>query len=188
VPLSSREGRIGLDSLLSVATIVIPFRRMPGKTRLAPLPAAARAELAVAMLADVRAACAAVGPTLLAEAPGGQARAVAAALRGVRGPVVIVNADLACATRVDVERLIAATPALVAAADGTTNALALGDPRAFRPLYGAGSAERFAALGLTCVDIPNLAEDVDTLADLERLADRVGQRTRAALEALRTTA
>jgi 2-phospho-L-lactate guanylyltransferase (CobY/MobA/RfbA family) len=171
-----------------VATIVIPFRRAPAKTRLEPLPAEARAELAVAMLADVRAACAAVGPTLLAEGAGGQARAVAAALRGVRGPVAIVNADLPCATRADVERLIASAPALVAAADGTTNALAFDDPREFRPLYGAGSAERFAALGLARVDLPNLADDVDTLADLERVADRAGPRTRALLEALRTTA
>ena len=154
-----------------MATIVIPFRRAPAKTRLEPLPAEARAELAVAMLADVRAACAAVGPTLLAEAPGGQARA-----------------DLPCATRADVERLLASSPALVAAADGTTNALAFEDPREFRPLYGAGSADRFAALGVARVDIPNLADDVDTLADLERVADRVGPRTRALLEALRTTA
>jgi 2-phospho-L-lactate guanylyltransferase (CobY/MobA/RfbA family) len=171
-----------------VATIVIPFRREPGKTRLAPLSAGARAELVVAMLADVRAACAAVAPTVLAEAPGGQARAVAAALRGVHGPVAILNADLPCATRADVERLLAAAPALVEAADGTTNALAFPDPESFRPLYGPGSAGRFAALGLARAAIPNLADDVDTLADLERLADRVGPHTRAVLEALRTAA
>jgi 2-phospho-L-lactate guanylyltransferase (CobY/MobA/RfbA family) len=171
-----------------VATIVIPFRRAPGKTRLEPLQREARAELAVAMVADVRAACAAVGPTLLAEAPGGQARAVAAALRGVRGPVAIVNADVPCATSDDIRRLVEGTPALVAAADGTTNALAFEDPRAFRPLYGPGSAQRFAALRLTALDIPNIADDVDTLADLERVAERVGPRTRAVLEALRITA
>ena len=34
--------------------------------------------------------------------------------------------------------------------------------------------------------IPNLADDVDTLADLERLEDRLGPRTAAALDALRT--
>jgi 2-phospho-L-lactate guanylyltransferase len=171
-----------------VATIVIPFRRRPGKTRLAPLPEEARAELAAAMLADVRAACAVVGPTLLAEGPGGQARAVAAALRGVRGPVAVVNADLPCVTPADIERLLAAAPALVAAADGTTNALALEEARAFRPLYGPGSAERFGARGLTPLELPNLADDVDTLADLDRAAERVGPRTRAALEALRATA
>ena len=171
-----------------MATIVIPFRRGPVKTRLGPLPDAARRELALALLADVRAACARVAPTLLAEGPGGQGRAVAAALRSVRGPVAIVNADLPCATPADVERLLAAAPALVAAADGTTNALALPDPRSFRPLYGPGSADRFAALGLERVEIPNLADDVDTLADLERVAERAGPHTRAALEALRTAA
>ena len=171
-----------------MATVVIPFRREPAKTRLAPLPPDARSRLAVAMLADVRAACAGVAPVILAEAAGGQARAVVAALRTVRGPVAIVNADLPCATRVDVERLLAAAPALVAAADGTTNALALADPTVFRPLYGPGSAERFAALGLVPVDIPNLADDADTLADLDRLASRAGPHTRAALEAVRTAA
>jgi 2-phospho-L-lactate guanylyltransferase (CobY/MobA/RfbA family) len=171
-----------------VATIVVPFRREPGKTRLAPLPEHARAALALAMLADVRAACARVAPTVLAEATGGQARAVAAALRSVRGPVAIVNADLPCATTADVELLLASSPALVAASDGTTNALALDDPSFFRALYGPGSAARFAAGGLRRLELPNLADDVDTLADLERLSGRVGPRTLAALEALRATA
>ena len=171
-----------------MATVVIPFRREPAKTRLTPLPEDARAELALAMLADVRAACAPVAPAILAEAGGGQGRAVAAALRAVRGPVAIVNADLPCATPADVERLLASAPGLVAAGDGTTNALALPDPAAFRPLYGPGSADRFAALGLRSIDVPNLADDVDTLADLERLADRLGPNTAAALAALRATA
>jgi 2-phospho-L-lactate guanylyltransferase (CobY/MobA/RfbA family) len=167
-----------------VATIVIPYRRDAAKTRLGPLGT----EVARAMLADVRAACAAVGPTLLAEAPGGQGRAVTAALRHVRGEVAVVNADLPCATPDDLERLLAEAPALVAAADGTTNALALPDARVFRPAYGPGSAARFAALGLARLDLPNLADDVDALAALEALADRVGPRTRAALDALRTRA
>jgi 2-phospho-L-lactate guanylyltransferase (CobY/MobA/RfbA family) len=171
-----------------VPTIVIPFRRDGGKTRLQPLPAAARAELAAAMLADVRAACAPVAPVLLAEGPGGQGAAVEAALRGVRGPVAVVNADLPCATTADIERLLAAASALVAAPDGTTNALALEDPASFRPCYGAGSAARFATLGLTPLELPNLADDVDDVADLERLAERIGRRTRAVLDVLRTPA
>jgi 2-phospho-L-lactate guanylyltransferase (CobY/MobA/RfbA family) len=171
-----------------VPTIVIPFRRDGGKTRLESLTPAARAELARAMLADVRAACAEVGAVVLAEGPGGQGAAVAAALRGVVGPVAVVNADLPCATAADVRRLLDAAPALVAAADGTTNALALSEPTQFRPLYGPGSAARFRALGLTPLDVPNLADDVDDLADLERVADRAGERTLAALESLRTTA
>jgi hypothetical protein len=34
-------------------------------------------------------------------------------------------------------------------------------------------------------EIPNLVDDVDTLADLERLEGRLGPRTAAALEELR---
>jgi 2-phospho-L-lactate guanylyltransferase (CobY/MobA/RfbA family) len=80
---------------------------------------------------------------------------------------------------------------LVEAGDGTTNALALSSPHLFAPLYGERSAERFLAraerLGVPAVvaSIPNLADDVDTLADLERLEGRLGTRTAAALDALR---
>lgn len=169
-------------------TIVIPFRREPSKTRLAPLAADARARLADAMLADVIAACSAVAETVVADAPIGQGNAIAALLDGLEGTVAIVNADLPCATAADVERLLAATPALVAAADGTANALAVPDPAVYRPLHGPGSAERFAALGLSRLELPNLADDVDTVADLERVAERAGPRTRAVLETLRARA
>ena len=55
--------------------------------------------------------------------------------------------------------LAGAAPALVAAPDGTTNALALADARDFRPLYGRGSAHRF---GLRRLELRGLSEDVDT--------------------------
>ena len=61
----------------------------------------------------------------------------------------------------------------------------------FAPLYGAGSAERFRAraarLGVPAhtAEIPNLADDVDALTDLERLEGRLGPRTVVALEQLR---
>jgi 2-phospho-L-lactate guanylyltransferase (CobY/MobA/RfbA family) len=102
----------------------------------------------------------------------------------------VVNADLPCATPRDLLALAGAVPdggiALVAAADGTTNALALADAELFQPLYGPGSAARFAALGVSLrVDVPNLAEDVDMPADLARLAARLGPSTAAALAALR---
>ena len=164
-----------------VATVVIPFRDDDGKSRIA-LPAGERAALAAAMLDDVRDACAAVARVVVARLPGGQGAAIDAALRAVRGPVAVVNADVPCATPADVEALLGAAPALVAAPDGTTNALALPDPSSFRPLYGAGSAARFAALGLAPLDRPNLADDVDTLDDLERIAGRLGPCTRAAVE------
>ena len=61
----------------------------------------------------------------------------------------------------------------------------------FVPLYGPHSADRFqhAArdLGLeaVAVSIPNLADDVDTREDLDRLQLRAGGHTQAALAGLR---
>src|SRR5262249_6215677 len=73
--------------------------------------------------------------------------------------------------------------ALAAAADGTTNALALSSAALFVPVYGPGSAERFAALAPSRrVDAPNLIDDVDTVADLDRLRERLGPRTRRIVE------
>jgi 2-phospho-L-lactate/phosphoenolpyruvate guanylyltransferase len=167
-----------------VPAIVIPYRREGGKQRLG-LSDAVRVELAEAMLADVLAAAAPLGEAIVADDPTGQAAAVVAALEGIEGPALVVNADLPCVTTADLERLLAAAPALVAAVDGTTNALALVDARAFRPLFGAGSAARFAeTLGARPLDLPNLADDVDTLADLERAADRLGTHTRAVVAQL----
>ena len=190
--------------------VVVPFRAAPAKTRLALPTAGDRAAVALAMLADVLAACVRVAPTIvvgggaaarlarehgaayLDEPPGGQAAAVQAALAtlGAR-PALVVNADLPCVTPVDLEQLSAAVPqrglALVEAADGTTNALGLSDPALFAPLYGRGSAGRFrahaACAGAEAVSlvIPNIADDVDTRDDLERLEPRLGPRTRAAL-------
>ena len=164
-----------------MATIVIPFRPN-GKHRLAP----AAAELAQAMLADVLAACEPVARTVIAKGEGGQGPAVQEALVGLEGPIAIVNADLPCARPEDVKRLLAEIPedglALVEAADGTTNALALSSPDVFQPLYGPGSAERFrSAAPSRTLAIENLEDDVDTPADLARLAGRLGPSTRAAL-------
>ena len=100
-----------------------------------------------------------------------------------------MNADLPCATPRDLLALAGAVPegglALAVAADGTTNALAFADASLFEPVYGPGSAERFTALGPSrLVDAPNLIDDVDTVADLRRLASRVGPNTRRVLQAL----
>jgi 2-phospho-L-lactate/phosphoenolpyruvate guanylyltransferase len=163
------------------------------------------------MLEDVLAACTAVGPTVLvtddeaarALAPralddpgGGQGEAVVAALATAETrPLLVVNADLPCVQPRDLLTLLGALPdggiVLVEAADGTTNAIALAAPHLFAPLYGPRSAERFLArarrLGVRAArsEIPNLAEDVDTLYDLERLEGRLGPRTAAALDELR---
>ena len=199
-----------------MVAIVVPFR--DGKRRLAPLPEDARHELSLAMLGDVLAACVAVGQTVvvtgdeagaaLAEELGaralddpgeGQGAAVEVGLAAVdETRALIVNADLPCAVPHDVRTLAAAADpgglALVAAHDGTTNALALADTAFFAPVYGPRSAARFreraAALGVDAVDavIPSLAQDVDTLADLERVSLGVGPRTQAAIARLRIPA
>jgi len=167
-----------------VPTIVIPFAGAGGKTRLHE-SAEVRHALATAMFEDVLAACRPVGPTLVADSGGGQGAAVAAALTGVEGPVVVVNADLPCAVPADIRLLAETAPALVAAADGTTNALSLPSAELFEPLYGPGSAERFhAQCGAVAMALPNLADDIDTMDDLIRLQLRVGPRTLVALGAL----
>ena len=143
-----------------------------GKTRLG------NPEIAWEMFLDVRSACEQVGEVRICDAPGGQGPAVAALLATLEGPVAIVNADVPCVTPYELAELIEAAPALVAASDGTTNALALEDARDFEPLYGPGSAERF---GLKQLDLPGLREDVDTWEDLMRLAPYVGRNTRSAL-------
>lgn len=193
-----------------MATVVVPFRA-GGKTR---LPDEIRAEVALAMLGDVVAAATVFGPTrvvtddpagalvaaelgaeVVDDPGGGQGAAVAAALRGLGGPCLVINADLPRARPSDLNAL--AVPArmgvvgIVEAHDGTTNALALPFAEVFRPLYGPGSAGQFRAharaLGLACEDVElrNLVDDVDTDADLTRIGRHAGSRTRALLGVLR---
>jgi 2-phospho-L-lactate guanylyltransferase (CobY/MobA/RfbA family) len=169
--------------------IVVPFHA--GKTRLAVDPAE-REALARAMLEDVLAACTEIAETLIETSGGGQGPAVERALATVPdAPVLVVNADLPCLTAADVRALLEAVPedglTVAPAPDGTTNALGLSRPGLFAALYGPGSAEEFRShasqLGVpsTVVFRPGLQDDVDTRADLERVADRVGPHTRAAL-------
>jgi 2-phospho-L-lactate guanylyltransferase len=199
-----------------VTTVVIPFAGAEGKTRL-HASRHLRRELSLAMLGDVLAAAAVVGTSLVATSDpegaalatdlgaaiiddpgGGQGAAVQAALAGLEpGPILIVNADLPCVVPDDLRALLAATPAggvaLVEALDGTTNALSLPAPDVFSPLYGRDSAARFRehveGLGLQPVSVvvPNLADDVDTLEDLQRLHLRLGPRSQACLAELTAT-
>ena len=196
-----------------MASVVVPFRGADPKQRLDPVPQHERMRLALAMLADVLDVAVAVGPTFVV-APGGlelpthvtgvddplrgQGAAVRAGLdaalaAGAPGPYLVVNADLPCATARDLLALAGAVPprglALVAAADGTTNALAFADAALFEPCYGPGSADRFAALAdARRVEAPNLIDDVDTPADLARVASRLRGRTRGVFETLQAEA
>jgi 2-phospho-L-lactate guanylyltransferase len=198
-----------------MAGIVVPFRGSGGKQRLTGLGEEAHRSIVLAMLADVLAATTEVSRTVVVTADedgrrvaieagaevvddpgGGQGAAVAAAI-GLfpSDAVLVVNADVPCVVPYDLRSLLAATPrggiALVPSADGRTNALSLPAPHLFEPLYGPRSAERFQRaardLGLEAVvpSIPNLADDVDTAEDLERVQDRAGAHTRAALHGLR---
>lgn len=196
-----------------MATVVIPFAGAEGKSRL-HASRRVRKLLSLAMLGDVLAACAAVGSTrvvtsdedgaalareagaeVLDDPGGGQGPAVQSGLAGVEpGATIVVNSDVPCAVPADLRALLAATPAggvaLVEALDGTTNALSISAAELFVPLYGPDSAARFRThardLGVDSVSvaIPNLADDIDTIADLKRLHLRLGPRSQAALGAL----
>jgi 2-phospho-L-lactate guanylyltransferase len=198
-----------------MAGIVVPFRGSGGKQRLTGFDHEAHRAIVLAMLRDVlvattqvsrsvvvtrdedgRAAALESGAEVVDDPGGGQGAAVAAAI-GLfpSDAVLVVNADVPCVVPYDLRSLLAATPrggiALVPSDDGRTNALSLPAPHLFEPLYGARSAERFQRaardLGLEAVvvSIPNLADDVDTRADLERVLHRAGAHTRAAVNALK---
>ena len=162
-----------------MTTYLIPYR-IGGKTRLGD------PKLAHAMLADVTDAVSELAEeALVVDRPGGQGEAVAGTLAAHHGPVTILNADLPCVTSAEIQQLTAAAPALVAAPDGTTNALALRDVGDFKPLYGPGSAERFVEhLGAISLDLPGMRDDVDTWDDVERVRDRVGKHTHRYLNQL----
>ena len=198
-----------------MGAIVVPFRGTGGKQRLSGLSPEAHDRVVLAMLRDVLAATTEISRTVVVTADdggrraaeeagaevvkdpgGGQSAAVAAALGLLpNDSLLIVNADLPCVVPYDLRSLLAATPpggiAYVPSEDGRTNALSLPAPELFQPLYGPKSAKKFRraaeTLGVEAVEvaIPNLTDDVDTREDLERVGERAGPHTRAALHELR---
>jgi 2-phospho-L-lactate guanylyltransferase len=126
---------------------------------------------------DARAIAAEHGAQVVDDPGRGQGPAVAAGLLAVpEWPVVVANADLPELQPRDLLALLGAMPAdgiaIAPAPDGTTNAIALAKPGLFEPLYGPGSAGRFlvraSERGIEAVglDIPGIARDVDTPAEL----------------------
>lgn len=176
-----------------MSAIVIPYRG-DAKRRMS---SDIRAAVAVAMLGDVVEAALEIGRVLVVtddasvvpvgaevvrDAGLGLGAAVAAGLASVDGHALVVNADLPAASPASLRQLAAAGLALVEARDGTTNALSLPDPTVFAPLYGPGSADRFRRHApFATARIPELEADVDTEADLSRIASQLGARTRALL-------
>ena len=188
-----------------MTTVVVPFRS-GGKSR---LPAEIRVDVALAMLGDVLEAAvdhgsrvrlvtddgaAAVvadglGVEVVDDPGGGQGAAVKSALAGIDGVCLVVNADVPRVRPSDLTALAippkAGAVAIAPARDGTTNALGLPYAEVFQPLYGPRSAAQFEAhcnaLALVVheLDLPNLRDDVDTAADLERVGLRAGSRTRS---------
>ena len=130
---------------------------------------------------DARSLAAVHGARVVDDPGRGQGEAVAAGLGAVEEwPVLVVNADLPTVQPRDLLALLGAMPpdgiAIAEADDGTTNALALSRPVLFAPVYGEASARRFRehaeSLGAEAVslNVPALAEDVDSVEAFERLA------------------
>ncbi len=168
---------------------LVPVKALPrGKSRLAEvLDVDARADLVLFLMrrvveacleaglevcvvspdADVHAAARALGAGVLDDGGRDLSASVALALEqhATAAGVVVLAGDLPNVTADDVRELMAhARPlALVAAADGTTNAIAACPPSAFRPSYGPGSAERH---GGTRVRVAGIERDIDTPGDL----------------------
>jgi 2-phospho-L-lactate/phosphoenolpyruvate guanylyltransferase len=169
---------------------LVPVKALPrGKSRLADvLDGDARADLMLCLLARVVGACLEAGLPVCVVSPDDEVHEAARALgadvlddggRDLTGSValalashahatgiVVLAADLPDVTADDVRELVAnALPlAIVAAADGTTNAIAACPPSAFRPSYGPGSAARH---GGTRLRLAGIERDIDTPGDLD---------------------
>ena len=168
-----------------------------GKSRLAPvLSPAERAELVLTMLDDVLAACAASsaveatlvvtpdprvarGDEMLVDSGIGHAAAIALALADprARDGALVVMADCPLVQPESLDALAAAADpiALVPAADGGMNALALLSPDAVQPAFGVPYAAavtvaraREAGYEPAVIEDPLLALDIDEPIDVWR--------------------
>ncbi len=94
--------------------------------------------------------------------------------------LLILHADLPLASEAGIRVVLAAAPpapsaALVRSTDGGTNAMLLQPPGRFALAYGPdsfarhASAARSSGIALAEVEVPSLALDLDTPADIERL-------------------
>jgi len=125
----------------------------------------------------------AMGCRVVEEEPGApdlnRSLALAAASLDAAGGLLVVAADLPLASADAIGRVLeAAAGALVVVVpsrDGAgTNVLAWRDPASFGPRFGPGSASRHLAVpGAVRRDEPDLALDVDTVADLRLVAGRL---------------
>ena len=126
----------------------------------------------------------------------GYNEAVRLALAEVRGAdaAIVLPGDLPHASPAEVATLLESLPepgvTIVAAEDGGTLALGLRPPDVITPHFGPdsaaahGDAARAAGVRLTYATAGMLRHDVDTLEDLARVWDRVGEATTALLEHL----
>lgn len=125
----------------------------------------------------------AMGCRVIEEEPGAadlnRSLARAAGMLGGDGGLLVVAADLPLASPAALARVLEAAEAapvvVVPSRDASgTNVLAWRDRASFQPGFGSGSAARHLAVpGALRHDEPDLALDVDTVADLRAVAERV---------------
>ncbi len=131
----------------------------------------------------------AIGARVVADPGGGLNPAIAAGIAGAIGPVAVLLGDVPALVPPELAAALVAAEehplAMVADADETGTVLITAlNPVDHRPRFGAGS--RDAHLGAGYVELPiaassGLRRDVDTVAQLVSLGDRVGRRTAAVL-------
>lgn len=136
------------------------------------------------------------GATVIRDLGTGYNEAITLALDAVRGAAgaLVLPGDLPHADANAVAALLDALTepgvTIVAAEDGGTLALGLTPPEVIAPAFGPQSAlahtsaATSAGVRVTMRQFPGLTHDVDTLEDLARVWDQVGEATTALLEHL----